>query len=96
MGLEREQCGVMGVTNHVRKLDDGGLVAVGLQPRGLGLQVFGLNGPERVRVWPLLVYETAEDMVRRIYGGIDLEEMRPRIVDTIILDIDIPATGPMQ
>jgi hypothetical protein len=96
MGLECDQCAVMGVTNHVRILDDGGLIAVGVQPRGPGLQIFGLDGPELMHVWPLLVYQTAEDMVRRIFGGTDLEEMRPRIVDWVELHFDIPAEGPLQ
>jgi hypothetical protein len=96
MGLERDQCAVMGVTNHVRLLDDSGLITVGLQPRGPGLQIFGLDGPELMHVWPLLVYQTAEDMVRRIFGGADLEEMRPRIVGHVELEFDIPAEGPVQ
>jgi hypothetical protein len=96
MGLDRDQCAVIGVTNHVRILDDGGLITVGVQPRGLGLQIFGLDGPEQMHVWPFLVYQTAEDMVRRIFGGCDLEEMRPRIVDCVELELDIPAEGPVQ
>jgi hypothetical protein len=93
-GLEREQCAHMGVTNVVRVLDDGGLIAVGLQPSGLGLQMF--TEPTLVRQWSLLIYPTAEDMVRRIYGGADMGELGPRIVRTIQLEIDIPATGPLQ
>jgi hypothetical protein len=96
MGLDRDQCARMGVTNVVRELDDGGLIAVGVQPRGLGLQVFGLNGPELLRVWPLLVYPTAEDGVQRVFGGVVLEEMRDRIVETITLDVEIPGSGPLQ
>ena len=40
MRLERDQCARMGVTNMIRRLDDGGLIAVGVQPRGLGVQLF--------------------------------------------------------
>ena len=94
--LERDQCASMGLSNRVRLLDDGGLIVVGMQPRGLGLQLVGLNGPEIRRVWSLLVYQTEEDRVRRIFGSVPLEEVRPRIVDDIYIELDIPAEGPIQ
>jgi hypothetical protein len=97
LGLDRAECAAMGVTNMVRRLDDGGLIALSLLPRGLGLQVFGLNGPEFIsRAWPLLVCPTAEAEVQRVIGYVDLEGVRHKIVEWIRLDVEIPATGPLQ
>ena len=96
LGLDRAECAATGVTNMVRRLDDG-LIALGLLPRGLGPQVFGLNGPEFInRAWPLLVCPTAQDGVQRVFGIVDLEGVRPRIVEWIRLIVEIPATGPLQ
>ena len=96
MELERDQCAVMGLSNHVRLLDDGGLVVLGLQPQGLGLQFVGLNGPELMQGWALVVYQTEEDGVRRVFGMVSGEELRQRMVDHIVLEFDIPAEGPIQ